>query len=525
MLDSGALVLYFPAPQTVTGEDILELHVHGGPAIVKAVLDAIPRCVSSSTTFSLSIRYAEPGEFTRRAFYNNRLDLTQVEALGNALSAETEQQRRLAVRGTTNALSQRYDAWRRLLLSARGELEALIDFSEDHHFEKSPEKLVESVAGQITNLHHEIQMHIQNALRGELLRNGIDIALLGAPNAGKSSLLNRIVGREAAIVSRVEGTTRDVVEVNVDIGGYFCKFGDLAGIRAIGVASSSFGGEISEPFVGEIEAEGILRAKQRILSADVVIVVLAVQRHGTFKGGENAWIGDVVHIQPAVKTVLTKLDYEKQKVVFVVNKSDLLSIEGHDAINWIQSEVGNMLKGAGLPDRWVIPISCRDAEDESSASQLVRRESPGSDPGRIHILLNDLVTVFEEMTSSISSSSHDEVSQTPCPGLEESLGATTRQRLLLISCLDHLMAFLNAVRYSHSSLNVAESPHSKLDSNVDIDIVLAAESLREAATCLARITGRGNEASDVEEVLGVVFEKYVSEHSSAEEAKGPSLHS
>ena len=268
ILDSSALIFYFPAPDTATGEDILELHIHGGTAVVKAVLAAVPKTIPKNAR--QIIRYAEPGEFARRAFYNNRLDLLQVEALSDTLAADTEQQRRLAVRGSSNVLAERYEAWRQKLLNARGELEALIDFSEDQHFDESPAKLCASVAKQVQQLKLQLQANIENAARGELLRDGINIALIGAPNAGKSSLLNRIAGREAAIVSSEAGTTRDVVDVNVDIGGFYCRFGDLAGLRKQTQTSDRHQ-------VGEIEREGIRRAKERALKADVIVVVLAVE--------------------------------------------------------------------------------------------------------------------------------------------------------------------------------------------------------------------------------------------------------
>jgi tRNA modification GTPase len=248
ILDSNALVFYFPGPNSVTGEDILELHVHGGVAIVKAILEAIPSC----PTTARKIRYAEPGEFTRRAFLNGRLDLTQAEALGNALDAVTEQQRRLSLRGAAGRLARQYEDWRALLLHARGELEALIDFSEDQHFDESPAMLAASVATQVQALRQRIRVYVENATRGELLRNGISVALLGRPNAGKSSLLNLIVGREAAIVSREAGTTRDVVEVSVDLGGYLCRFSDTAGLRSAAA---------TQPVpIGFVEQEGIARA-------------------------------------------------------------------------------------------------------------------------------------------------------------------------------------------------------------------------------------------------------------------------
>ena len=235
---------------------MLELHVHGGPAVVRAVLSAIPQCAthveSSAASAVHSIRYAEPGEFTRRAFANNRMDLPQIESLGETLSASTERQRQISVRGTTSSLAVRYEQWRVLLLAARGELEALIDFSEDQHFDESPAQLCASVARQVQGLCTQIKAHVVNAVRGELLRNGISMALLGAPNAGKSSLLNCIVGREAAIVSQEAGTTRDIVEVSVDLGGWLVKIGDMAGLRRAGL--------VGPDIVGAVEQEGIKRA-------------------------------------------------------------------------------------------------------------------------------------------------------------------------------------------------------------------------------------------------------------------------
>lgn len=219
---------------------------------MKAVLAAIGQCQSKHT-----IRYAEAGEFTRRAFQNDRLDLGQVEALSDALSAETEQQRRAALRGNSGKLGRIYEEWRQLLLAARGELEALIDFSEDQHFDESPAELMENVTMQIGPIISAIRRHQAGSRCGELLKRGIRISLLGPPNAGKSSLLNIIVDREASIVSEEAGTTRDIVEVSVDIGGYLCVFADTAGLRS----SSSIGG---------VEQEGIRRAKAKAKDSDLV---------------------------------------------------------------------------------------------------------------------------------------------------------------------------------------------------------------------------------------------------------------
>lgn len=161
------MILYFPGPRSTTGEDILELHLHGGPAILRSVLSAIPKCPTS--TSNSPIRYAEPGEFTKRAFLNDRLSLLQIEALGDTLSAETEQQRKLSLRGT--GLTSLYESWRRQLIEARGELEALIDFSEDQFFEVSPRELLAGVTHGVKHLRQRMRAFVKNAERGELLRD------------------------------------------------------------------------------------------------------------------------------------------------------------------------------------------------------------------------------------------------------------------------------------------------------------------------------------------------------------------
>ena len=480
VLDSNALVFYFPAPQTATGEDILELHVHGGTAVVKAVLAAIPETIPKHAT--QTIRYAEPGEFTRRAFYNNRLDLLQVEALGDTLAADTERQRRLAVGGSTNVLAERYEAWRQKLLYARGELEALIDFSEDQHFDEPPAKLCASVARQVQQLKSQLQANVESASRGELLRSGINIALIGAPNAGKSSLLNQIVGREAAIVSSEAGTTRDVVDVNVDIGGFYCRFGDVAGLRNQTETSKL-------QIIGEIEKEGIRRAKERALKADVIVVVLSVE---VMKSSHNSKKNIIdVSIGSEVQKVLKQIDLRSQKVVCVLNKADLFASNAH--LSNIRSKFRRhpaLRDFFDLSETPLFAVSCTNAQ----ASKIDNK----SDPSGIKTFLNGLTQLFSSMTAAVVLHEHDGMGNNSA--WAESLGATERQRLLLVQCLQHLESFLAEVQDNDQEEGVATGQAD------DVDVVLAAESLRFAADCLAKIIGRG-ESGDVEEVLGVVFEK------------------
>jgi tRNA modification GTPase len=471
VLDSGALVLYFPAPRTVTGEDLLELHVHGGTAIVRAVLAAIPKTRTSDSLEAGPIRYAEPGEFTRRAFANDRLDLTQVEALGDSLAATTEQQRRLSVRGTTNSLATRYESWRRLLLEARGELEALIDFSEDQHFDESIAELLGSVSSQVTSLRKTLLAHHENAVRGELLRSGISLALLGAPNAGKSSLLNAVVGREAAIVSREAGTTRDVVEVGIDLGGFLCRLGDTAGLRkALGG-----GGDV----VGLVEQEGMRRAKARAEESDVVVVVLSFESEGS--NGEVA-----VRLDPEVVETAARLVEEKDNVLVVINKTD--TVQHQDPQNFEAAIAATQAAIPGLSRPKIHLISCTSAIDSEEAA----KSTPDNNDS-IQLFLRALIEQFTTLTSAISPDTNDAEAD---PSIwQESLGATERHRLLLETCIASLENFTALV----------ETAGDNQDG--EADIVLAAEFLRDAGDSLARITGRG-EAGDVEEVLGVVFEKF-----------------
>lgn len=242
-----ALVLWFPGPGSYTGEDGAELHLHGGPAVIAAVGGALAR---------LGARPAEPGEFTRRAFLNGRMDLTAAEGVADLIAAETEAQRRQALRQANGALATLTGGWAIQLTRLLAHQEAAIEFAEDD----LPTDLAEQARAGAAALRAEIEAHVADDGRGERLREGLVVAILGAPNAGKSSLLNALVGREAAIVSARAGTTRDVVEVRFDLGGVPVTLADTAGLREAG---------------DEIEQEGIRRARRRAEEADLVLAVFA----------------------------------------------------------------------------------------------------------------------------------------------------------------------------------------------------------------------------------------------------------
>ncbi len=242
-LDRG-LVLFFPAPASFTGEDVAELHLHGGRAVIMSVLAVLTR---------LGFRPAEPGEFTRRAFVNQRMDLTQVEGLADLVAAETEAQRRQALRQADGSLRDLYEGWRARLVRARAMVEAELDFAEE---EDVPPSAAAEAWRDLDALAVEIGAHLDDNARGERLRLGAEIVVAGPPNAGKSSLINALARRDVAIVAPEPGTTRDLIEVRLDLGGYPVSLVDTAGLREA---------------EGAVEAEGIRRAEERAKAADLVL--------------------------------------------------------------------------------------------------------------------------------------------------------------------------------------------------------------------------------------------------------------
>ena len=244
LLDCG-LVLWFPGPKSETGEDMAELHVHGGRAVVAAVLEAIGEIGGC--------RLAEPGEFARRAFAHGKIDLTAAEGLADLIDAETAAQRRQALRQSGGALARQYEHWRQRLLAAMALIEAAIDFSDEGDV---ADTTAASALDAAAALRQEIGHHLADGHRGELVREGFQVVLAGPPNVGKSRLLNALARREVAIVSEEAGTTRDVIEVRLDLEGLPIVVSDTAGIREAG---------------GAIEQEGIRRTVGRARAADLVL--------------------------------------------------------------------------------------------------------------------------------------------------------------------------------------------------------------------------------------------------------------
>ena len=257
-----ALVLAFEGPASFTGEDVVELHCHGGTATIAAVLDVLGR--------QDNCRPAEAGEFSRRAFENGKMDLTELEGLSDLIAAQTESQRKLALKQSSGSLRKLYDGWRSELIRSRALIEAELDFSDEDDI---PGSVSDQVWKQIDQLGKEIEQHLDDNRGGEIVRDGFRIVLLGPPNAGKSSLLNALVKRDVAIVTPQAGTTRDVIEVLLDIGGHLVIVSDTAGLRD------------AEDIV---EQEGIRRARLAADQADMVLWLEASDEPATNTAPENS---------------------------------------------------------------------------------------------------------------------------------------------------------------------------------------------------------------------------------------------
>ena len=287
----NALVLSFRGPQSFTGEDMVELHLHGSASVIAGTLEALQQ---------LGLQAAAAGDFTRRAFANNKLDLTEVEGLADLLDAETEVQRVQALQQMGGALSDLYENWRSTLLHSLAHLEAVIDFAdEEDDVDGQKDTILAEVGERVRELSDAMQTHLDDAHRGELVRSGVNVALVGAPNAGKSSLLNMLAKRPAAIVSPEPGTTRDVVDVTLNLAGFPVRVSDTAGLRAGSNA---------------VEREGVRRAKAVVSEAQIQLLVVDGADTEADAAGWDDWWNQ--HVGSLARDA---------RMFVVVNKSDLVS--------------------------------------------------------------------------------------------------------------------------------------------------------------------------------------------------------
>jgi tRNA modification GTPase len=432
MIDE-ALVLWFPGPHSETGEDVAELQPHGGRAVIAAVLAALARVEG--------LRMAEPGEFTRRGFENGKLDLTAVEGLADLVSAETEGQRRQAFRQMKGALGGRAEAWRQTLIRALALVEAGIDFSDEADV---PGEVAPALA-MARELAGEIEAALADGRRGERLRDGLVVAIAGPPNAGKSTLLNRIARREAAIVSPHAGTTRDVIEVHLDLNGWPVTLLDTAGIRLAG-----------DP----VEMEGVRRARERAAAADLVLWVEDVAAGGADDGEPPVFAADAGAApasggRPAVWRVRNKIDLMPHAAE-----------RNETGVGERKKSESNDRNNKPLKDIVNTTLNIKD-ESRFASDELMFDISASSGDG-VDSLLLALLEAADNLLS----------------GAESAL--VTRER--------HRRALENTLAALRRALDPAAAGHEDL----------VAEELRAAAQALARLTGR----VDVEDVLDVIFRDF-----------------
>jgi len=331
-----AVVIWFPSPASATGEDVAEFHVHGSRAVLSALFVAFAKIEN--------MRAAEPGEFTRRAFENGKLDLTEAEGLDDLIHADTDRQRRQALRQLKGLLGDKARAWRVQIIEAAALIEASIDFADEGDV---PEQLVTPALAKIRTLLGEIEQVLAARGKSERLREGLVVAIAGPPNVGKSTLMNQLARREVAIVSPHAGTTRDIIEVQLDLDGYPVTLIDTAGLR-----------ETEDP----VEQEGVRRARARATEADLVL-----------------WLVEGPHPADPTAALATvwggrdKIDFTGGTVLTVRNKIDLDAVEARSRLDRVEFGI-SASRGDGLGELVAAIVGFAHEYFGTSQSGLITRE-------------------------------------------------------------------------------------------------------------------------------------------------------
>ncbi|KAJ2921632.1 hypothetical protein H1R20_g15465, partial [Candolleomyces eurysporus] len=432
-------------PKSFTSEDVLELHVHSGRAVISAALSALSKLPT--------LRPAEPGEFTRRAYLNGRLDLTQAEGLKDLIDAETEGQRRVAVRAAEGVTKQKFDKLRADIISSLAKVEALIDFGEGEEIE---EGVYEDAKSRVQKVLDTIQGYLNDHRRGELLRSGIRLAIFGPPNAGKSSLLNFLAQREAAIVTPIPGTTRDILELSLDIGGLPVVIADTAGLRK------------TEDVVEKI---GIERARKAVESADISICVLSFpeavqqqqQRNDLGSEASSHW-----------RELISR-----DNTFFLFNKSDLV-------------------------DSSPMPSPSLPSDVEALRLGLLSPEPQhGSSIGDLDLIISPKLDAFPLAATTKAW----KASLATGDGAEEFLEGFAEVLRVRFGMDDILSDAASPVITRSRHRDHLQSARMHLETFLEYgpdDVVFAAEELRYAANAIGKVTG----AIGVEDILDAVFRDF-----------------
>ncbi len=497
-----ALGLWFPAPHSETGEDTAELQLHGGRAVIAATVAALGRVEG--------LRPAEAGEFTRRAFENGKLDLTAVEGLADLVGAETEGQRRQAFRQMKGLLGNRAEDWRQRLIRALALVEARIDFSDEGDV---PEDLVSPALAIVQELADEIEAALADGGRGERLREGLVVAIAGPPNAGKSTLLNRIARREAAIVSPYAGTTRDVIEVHLDLGGVPVTLLDTAGIR-----------DTDDP----VEREGVRRARDRAAAADLVLWVEDMSQAASRPMAEGMAGGS------PNETAAAGLGTAAEQVWLVRNKADLMPDVADRPLGKTEAAeaAGLGVPGASSRADRAAPSS-KESQEPNYINTLSKNESNNSDAyknehvDRTNNSLRDLVNVrltgknerIDQTDNTLMSLvnkplTHKSEHKVIPPAAEFTVSATSGTGFPAL--LTALQEFAEAALAGAESTLISRARHRRALEETAAALRraqspalagyedLVAEEIRIATRALGSLTGR----VDVEDVLDVIFRDF-----------------
>ncbi len=489
-----ALILWFPAPASETGEDVAELQLHGGRAVIAATLSALSRLPG--------LRPGEAGEFTRRAFENGKLDLTAVEGLADLGAAETEGQRRQALRQLEGALGAPAESWRQRLIQALALVEARIDFSDEADV---PENLLAPALAIARELEREIAAALADGGRGERLREGLTVAIAGPPNAGKSTILNRIARREAAIVSPYAGTTRDVIEVHLDLNGWPVTLLDTAGIR-----------ETGDP----VEMEGVRRARERAQAADLVLWVLEASETGVknaaAKGAAKSQSKNAAAQGAAFSTGVEPARFIPERAAEARRgegertrgpdiRSEFASGFQVSAFGRPQNDNGLAEKPLSAPPTWLIrnkiDLIHGHLSNELRVQSIGRDELESGTTRTLRSMVNSQLPQRNE-SKSYKNEYEFSISATTGEGFDALLAQLERAAKGILAGNESVL--VTRVRHRRALEDALAALRRGQSADVAAKEDLLAEELRSAATALGRLTGR----VDVEDILDVIFRDF-----------------